>query len=410
MNRIVKKSLKIVAWIAGSIIFLLLLIIVAIQIPAVQNFAKNKAVGYLEGKIKTKVSIAKLSIAFPKRIVLQGIYFEDQKHDTLLAGKEIRVDIGMFGLLHHQVNVNYLSLDGIRANIYRLKPDTTFNFQYIVNAFNSDQKKTPTPNDTGSSMQFHLDKIVLNNIVATYKDDETGNNVYFKLGNFTTRITKFDLDHSIYTIPDITVKDIVANVYQYKPLVQEDTSYVDTTTVGKSTSPVINLKALTLQNINFNYKNDVSALLADLHLGELVTHPGDMNLQTLHIRLNDIALNNTQAKIALGKSEEATYTKQVVTQKTGESLKNPWKIELGKVDFNNNTFQYDDNNKPKAAAGLDNSHLLIDSFTLKGDSLAFTPSLYNGNIRRLSFKDQSGLDLRQFRTNFVYTDTGASLK
>lgn len=124
MNRIVKKSLKVIAWIAGSIIFLLLLVIVAIQIPAVQNFAKNKAVSYLEGKIKTKVSIAKLSIAFPKRIVLQGIYFEDQKHDTLLAGKEIRVDIGMFGLLHHEVNVNYLSLDGIRANIYRLKPST----------------------------------------------------------------------------------------------------------------------------------------------------------------------------------------------------------------------------------------------------------------------------------------------
>ena len=409
MNRIVKKSVKVIAWIAGSLIFLLLLIIVAIQIPAVQNFAKNKAVSYLEGKIKTKVSIAKLSIAFPKRIVLQGIYFEDQKRDTLLAGKEIRVDIGMFGLLHHQVNVNYLSLDGIRANIYRLKPDTTFNFQYIVNAFNSDQNKTPTAKDTSSSMQFHLGEIVLNNIVATYKDDETGNDVYFKLGSFTTHINKFDLDHNAYSIPDITVKDIVANVYQYKPLIQEDTSYVDTTTVGKSTSPVININALTFQNINFNYKNDVSALLADLHLGELVTHPGDMNLQTLHIRLNDIALNNTQAKIALGKSEEATYTKQVVAQKTGESLQNPWKIELGSVDFNNNTFQYDDNNKPKAPSGLDYSHLLIDSFTLKGDSLAFTPSLYNGNIRKLAFKDQSGLDLRKLQTAFVYTDTGASL-
>ncbi len=409
MNRIVKKSIKVISWIAGSIIFLLLLIVVAIQIPAVQNFAKNKAVSYLQGKIKTKVSIAKLSIAFPKRIVLTGIYLEDQKHDTLLAGKEIRVDIGMFGLLHHQVNINYFSLDGIRANIYRLKPDTTYNFQYIINAFNSDQNKTPTPKDTSSAMHFHLDKIVLNDIVATYKDDETGNDVYFKLGNFTTRITRFDLEHNAYTIPDITVKNIVANVYQYKPLIQEDTSYVDTTTVGKSTSPVINISALTFQNINFNYKNDVSALLADLHLGELVTHPGDMNLQTLHIRLNDIALNNTQAKIVLGKSEEASYTKQVVTQKTGESLQNPWKIELGKVDFNNNTFQYDDNNKPKAAAGMDFSHLLIDSFTVNGDSLAFTPSIYNGNIRKLSFKEGSGFNLRQLKTNFVYTDTGASL-
>ncbi len=409
MNRVVKKSLKVIAWIAGSIVFLLLLVIIAIQIPAVQNFAKDKAVSYLEGKIKTKVVINKLSIAFPKRIVLTGVYFEDQKKDTLLAGKEIRVDIGMFGLLHNEVNVSYLSLDGIRANIYRIKPDTSYNFQYIIDAFNSDSKKEETPKDSSSSMQFHLDKIILNDIVTTYKDDETGNNVYFKLGNFTTRIKKFDLDHNAFSIPNIQIKDIVANVYQYKSLVQEDTSYVDTATVGKSTSPVINIEELGLHNINFNYKNDVSALLADLHLGELVTHPGDMNLQTLHIRLNDLALNNTQAKITLGKSEEATYTKEVVVQKTGEGLKNPWRFELGNVDFHTITFQYDDNNKPKAAEGIDFSHLLIDSFALKGDSLAFTPSVYNGNIRKLSFKDKSGLDLRQLKTNFVYGDTGASL-
>ncbi len=263
MNRTVKKTLKVIAWIAGSIFFLLLLVIVAIQIPAVQNFAKDKAVSYLEGKIKTKVSINNLSIAFPKRIVLSGIYFEDQKHDTLLAGKELRVDIGMLGLLHNEVNINYLSLDGIRANIYRINPDTTFNYQYIVDAFSSDQAKDPQPTDTSSSMKFHLDEILFNNIVATFKDDDTGNDVYFKLGHFNTHIKTFDLDNMAFTIPDIQVKDIVARVYQYKPLVQEDTTLTaaDTANVGTSTSPVINIDEIGLQNINFNYKNNVSALL-----------------------------------------------------------------------------------------------------------------------------------------------------
>ncbi len=134
-----------------------------------------------------------------------------------------------------------------------------------------------------------------------------------------------------------------------------------------------------------------------------------MNLQTLHIKLDDLALNNTQAKIVLGKSAEATYTKEVVADQTQDQLKNPWRFELGKADFNNNTFQYDDNNSPKASAGIDYSHLLIDSFTLKGDSLAFTPTSYSGSIDQLSFTDQSGLNLQQLQTNFVYTDTGAVL-
>jgi hypothetical protein len=81
LNRIVRKILIILGWIVGSLIFLVLLVLIAIQIPAVQNFAKDKAVAFLEKKIGTKVAIGKLSIAFPKRIVLSNIYFEDQKKE-----------------------------------------------------------------------------------------------------------------------------------------------------------------------------------------------------------------------------------------------------------------------------------------------------------------------------------------
>jgi len=409
LNRTVKKILVILGWIVGIIIFLVLLVFVAIQIPAVQNFAKDKAVSFLEKKIGTKVSVGRLSIIFPKRIVLSNVYLEDQHKDTLLAGKEIRVDIALLKLLSHEVNVSYISLEGIRANIYRIQPDTAFNYEYIVKAFASEQKDT-TKKDTTSNLQFHLDRIVLHNIVATFKDDNTGNDVYFSLGNFETRINKFDLDHQVFGIPSIDIANINTRIYQYKPLVQEDTSYAGPANPAESPSaPVISLGRLGLRNINFNYKNDVSALYTDLHLGELLTHPETLDIKQLHIKLKDIALNNTKAQIVLGKSQEAQYTKQVVAQQTGEQLKNPWKFEIGNVSFNNNTFAFDNNVNPKAPEGIDFSHLHIDSLTVHGDSLAFTPSVYAGNIHQISFKEQSGFDLRKLQTNFVYTDTGASL-
>ncbi len=409
MNRIVKKILVVLGWIVGSIIFLVLLVFVAIQIPAVQNFAKGKAVSFLEKKIGTKVAIGRLRIDFPNRIVLSNIYFEDQHKDTLMAGKEIRVDIAMLKLLSHEVSISYVGLDGIRANIYRIQPDTAFNYEYIVKAFASGQKDTTTK-DTTSSLQFHLDRIVLHNIVATYKDDNTGNDVYFSLGNFETHINKFDLDHEVFSIPNIDIANINTRIYQYKALVQEDTTYTGPANPAESSkSPTINLGRLGLRNINFNYKNDVSALYTDLHLGEFVTHPDTLDITQLHVKLKDIALNNTQAQIVLGKSQEAQYTKQVVTQQTGQQLKNPWKFEIGNVSFNNNSFAFDNNVNPKAPEGIDFSHLHIDSLTIHGDSLAFTPSVYAGNIHQISFKEQSGFDLRKLQTNFVYSDTGASL-
>ncbi len=110
LNPVVRKILKILGWVIASIIFLLVLVYVLIQIPAVQNFAKNKVVSYIEKKIKTRVQIGNLSIAFPKQIVLQNIYFEDQKKDTLLSGKEIPVDIALLKLISNEVNVGYLEL------------------------------------------------------------------------------------------------------------------------------------------------------------------------------------------------------------------------------------------------------------------------------------------------------------
>jgi len=70
VKKVIRKTLKVLAWIIGIVIFLLVLIYVLIQVPAVQNFARKKVVSYLENKIHTRVQIGKLSLAFPKRIVL----------------------------------------------------------------------------------------------------------------------------------------------------------------------------------------------------------------------------------------------------------------------------------------------------------------------------------------------------
>jgi hypothetical protein len=43
---------------------------------SVQNFAKNKVVTFLEGKIKPKQT-TRIEIGLPKKVILEGIYFED---------------------------------------------------------------------------------------------------------------------------------------------------------------------------------------------------------------------------------------------------------------------------------------------------------------------------------------------
>src|SRR5690606_31143877 len=139
-------------WIVGGIIGLVLLVFVLIRIPAIQNYVVGKVTAYIENKINTPVRIARVSLDLPKMLVLEGVYFEDQSQDTLIAGDRLRVDISMLKLLRNTVEISQIDLQGITAKINRTLPDSTFNFDYIITAFVGEQDET-TPPDSSAPMK-----------------------------------------------------------------------------------------------------------------------------------------------------------------------------------------------------------------------------------------------------------------
>ena len=409
MDPIFKKTLKIFAWVLGSILFLMALVLILIQLPAIQNFAKNKAVAYLENKIKTKVVIDNLSISFPKEVVLKGVYFEDQTKDTLLYAKEIKVDIALFKLINHEVNVNYFELTGIKTHIHRLSPDTAFNFDYIIKAFSSG-KKTANPADTTGGMKFSLNQIRFKDILATFKDDNSGNNVYFYLGDFESKIKIFNPDKLVFTISNIRMSGVNARVHQYIPIPAILANHKENTKDNSSLvpNPSIRLDELSLQNIQFIYLNDISALQADLKVGELITHPKSLNLQNLYIGLNDLSLKNTIAKVTINKK---TTGKQSAKTRNSDTVNSPsWNIKVNNLALHNEEISYNDNNFTPVKAGMDYSHLHIKGLQFSATDLDLNPSAYKGSIRQLTFKEQSGFSVQNLQTHFYYSDTAAHLQ
>ncbi len=405
MKRIIIKTLKILAWVVGSIIFLLLLLCILIQIPAVQNFAKNKAVSYLEGKIKTKVSIGTLAIAFPKQIVLKDVFFEDQQKDTLVYAKEIRVDIALFQLLHHEVSVNYLELNGINTNIYRIHPDTSFNYDYIVKAFASPPDTTQKA-DTSAGFKFNLDRIVFKDIRATFRDDYTGNDVKFYLSSFQTHIKTFDLDSSNYYILNIDVAGINTTVHQYKPFVLNPADTLQNVQAASSSNNIkFKLDEMSFKAIKVVYTNDVSAIYSNINVGEFISHPNNINPQTLAIDLKDIALNNTTAIVAFNKAAAP-----VPPSVHSDTTVSTWKVNLHNLNFDNDNITYDDNTQPHQKTGMDYSHLKIQNLVFNGSDFVLQPTSDQGTISQASFIERSGFKLEKLHTSFIYNDTSTSLQ
>lgn len=409
VRKIIKKTFKVLAWIAGVLLFLVLLVFILIQVPAVQNFAKNKAVAYLQNKLHTKVQINKLSIDFPKQVVLKGVYFEDQQKDTLLAGDELRVDIALLKLIKSEVVVDYIKLDGITANIYRTGKDTVFNYQYIVDAF-ADTTTAAKPTDSSAGMTFKIGKLVLNNINSRFKDDQTGIDFLLHLDKSQTNFETVDPSKMLFSIPLISFEGISGHMYQNKPLLEPEPAVVVEAQSNEPFQVQLALKDIAFKKINFDYRNDVSPMAANLNLGELAANIKSIDLAKLDVQINNISLNNTKAAVELGKSVQTKQVKEEIKKETAAQANNPWKVSISKIDFDNNDISFDDNNMPAITNGMDYSHLKIDSLVVKADNMVFTPTGYSGNILQTSFREKSGFNLQQLKTNFVYNDSGFALK
>lgn len=409
MTRFGRIALKTILWIIASVIFLVLLIIILIQVPAVQNFAKNKAVTFLQNKIHTKVQIAHISLGLPKLIVLEGVYFEDQKKDTLIAGDKLKVDISLFKLLSHKVEVNEIDLEGITTNINR-GPDSVFNFQYILNAFAGEQKKPVQPTDTSSTMKFSIGTINLDRINVSYKDAITGNNIKFLLGHFDTKIKDFDLDKMKFTIPKITISGIDTRIIQSPTAATAAATPVDTAV--RPLNMTLNLGIIDISKIKVDYRSSTMATKVDL--GALLVDIDKIDLKNQKVAIKSIDLKDTRAGLALAKPQTVKKAVVKAIKKLDTIMASPqnqkgWAATLGRVSFNNDNIKFDNNAQSPLPKGLDFGHMDIRSLNAEITALSYDPNTISGNVNAFSFSEKSGLIINKFHTKFLYGPKNAYL-
>ncbi|WP_184542625.1 translocation/assembly module TamB domain-containing protein [Mucilaginibacter sp. FT3.2] len=408
MKKILRITLKTILWILVSVVLLVILVVVLIQLPAVQNFAKDKAVTFLQGKIHTKVKIGHISLGLPKLLVLEDVYFEDQKKDTLIAGEKLKVDISMLKLLHNQVEINEINLQGITANISR-GADSVFNFDYIIKAFAGEQKKEVKPTDTTSTMKFSVDKVILDKINVKYKDLTTGNDVKFILGHFDTRIKDFDLDKMKFTIPKINLSGVNAKIIQ----TPTGSSIAQATKADTATVQPINLDLtlgqIDLSQIKVDYRG--SEMTANVDMNKFLVDMDKIDLKHQKVGIKTIQLNDTKAALSLAKPQTVTKAIVKVAKKLDTLVASPqssrWAVTLGKVSFSNDDIKFDNDAQKAIAKGVDFGHMHLRSLNADAENISYNPDTISGKINSFSFNEKSGLKINKFHTAFFYGPTNA---
>ncbi|MFC6266908.1 translocation/assembly module TamB domain-containing protein [Frigoriflavimonas asaccharolytica] len=398
-----KKIAKITGIAVASIIVLLILLVLSLQIPAVQNFAKGKLVNYLEDKIKTDVSLERIYIDFPSSLVMEKLYLKGQKQDTLLYVKKLDVGIDLLQLVNSKADITSIDLETVRANVVRDKSGK-FNFDYILDAFATKDEEE----STSKPFIISLDKIKIKDLGVNFTDNQARNDIKFYVKSFDTRVQKFDLDKNNFAVNNINVDGLKLKLKQ--DLVEEIAKKTEKTvdSMAAENPFKIALNRIKLTNFDIDYGDDISKTYSTIKFQELSTKINQLDLENSQFNVDNVLLKgaNIDAKLFLAATKKAN-TENISSPKTESK---PMQISLRKLLFEDVKLVYNNTAEPIAPAGMDFNHLNFSKMNVEVRNFKMIEGTFAGTVNSAEIQESRGLNIQKFNTDFVYEDKQAYLK
>lgn len=389
-----------------SILVLIVLLILSLRLPAVQNFVKDKLVVYLEKKIKTKVSLERVYIGFPNSLVMENLYLKGQNIDTLLAVKKLDVGLNMIKLISSTADITSVDLEGARANVVR-KPDGTFNFDYILDAFaTTDKEESPS-----KPFIISLDKINLKDIGITFNDQQSRNDISLYFKSFDTRVKTFDLQNNSYAVNDINLDGLKLKLKQ--DLVEEVSKKVEkkVDSLNNKKPMQIGLKGIKLTNFDIDYGDDNTRTFAKVLFKELSTRVNKLDLENNAYDVDNVFLSgaNINANLYLPANNAIPKNDESKDPKTSEQQK-ALSLLLGKLVLNDVKVAYNNTAIAPTRQGMDFNHLNFSKLNVEVRKFKMQNNMFAGSVNSAEIQEARGLDIREFNTDFVYNEKEAYLK
>ncbi len=386
-------------WIVASFLLLLICIILLIRLPSVQNRITQRAIHFLETKIGTKVQLQNIFISFPKEIVMKGLYLEDQSKDTLLYVGQLSIDTDLWGLTQKSIELNTIELSDAKAFISRASHNATFNFDYIIHAF-SDSTIADTTAES-SPWKFTIETVNIQDVLISYKDAFSGNDIVAKMGSLGIEMEKFDPTASVYEANSIELKHSDVDILQTGDAVASSQSPEK----GDSVSYSINFDNVDMDNVNIKYVNTSLQQRFDAKIGKLNVDTKQIDLIHHVIEVQDIQLHDSFVSYSQYGDDKAEKTINSNSASRSLSLPSEWNIILNKLDLSDIGFQYYDFNKPINATGFDNSHLWLRGLNLNAENLVMSKDGIKASIKNLAVSEKNGLAIQSFSSELKLTNT-----
>ncbi|HMT29448.1 MAG TPA: hypothetical protein PKD91_09240, partial [Bacteroidia bacterium] len=392
-SNVIKRFLKIIAWFAVSILAIFIVILLLIRLPAVQNYAVDKVTSFVSNKTGTKVNIGNIYIGFPSTVIINNIFLDDLHSDTLLYANEIRAGVGLFGLIQGDISLGDITLTDVTVNLSRNNQDSTFNFNFLIEAFAS--KNKPESVDTSKkSTNISVDEIEMTNFHFTFKDDVSGMNLKTYIGELVLPVNDMDLDSLRFNAGDIEIKNTKIEFIQL---------FTTTTDTSSSSGALPEFFAQNISVVNSSFhmlnKDDSTGMYVksgDFEISDVLCDLKSNVINASHIKLDSSSCMLFDRKITSQESAAKNKPSQDV------DINIPFRIDVKKLEVNNSLFVVkgvDTISKPEF--NPQNMSLAIRNFKINN---IYHDRGYAGfSVLETKVSDRSGLAVSKFQGDFKIT-------
>lgn len=329
--RFLRKLFKYTLRIILVLFTLVVLVMILLYIPAIQNFVKGKAEQYVNRNLDMKLSVGRILLKFPLDLAVENIYLGQTEKDTLLYADVIQVNVALTELLKKEIEVR---------------------------------------------------RLVVENAAVHFEDSLSGLKMNLVLEELNLRVDRLNLSRQEAEIPFIALKG-----GKIRMNLGSGESAVDTVGGGEPMRWRFKIGEITIDSVDYQ--------LQGLPMGEFHAGMGEARLKGIDVGLEKQTVDLEKITLVRGFCDllmtESTGEQVEAEMSTVESM--PWEVRVGTVELEDNRFLMKPMTIPVDAERFPET-VRISALSLKVDSVFNRGTEVTAIIQNLRFKEGNGLDLR----------------
>ncbi len=384
------KALKILGWISLALVVLFFTMVLTIRSPWGQGIIVEKATQLLSRKIDSKLSIDRLFITFTGNAFLEGLYLEDQKGDTLVYSKNLEVSIALIPLLKGEtLQINLIDWSGLTAHISREESSDRYNFDFILDTFNTPPDTTINTNNSPAP-QIEIGSINFSRFNLSFSDELTGLYAHVNLGKLHLQMNELDIQTMRYDIEEFFLADSEVIYRQTKQSPSTTNEGTENTAI---TLPYILIENLSINRVNFNYESIPDQMYALGEIGNLELELPQLDLTNQKIILDKFLLAKTTVDLSIyptGPMQTDSISKSVPTTFEWPD----WEVRGQDISLSNNTISFTSDSSIVQPAVFNPSFIAAENLGFEIKELALKKQQATLELFNLRFNERSGFELK----------------